>query len=175
MRGLMMDSPLTLSAVLRHTEHHHGTREIVSRRADRSLHRYTYRDCLRRARQLGAALRSLGVHQGDRVATFAWNHQRHLEAYFGISASGLVLHTLNLRLHADDLAYIATDAGDKVAIVDEVLWPLFEKFVDRAPFEHVIVITENGTPPQGTLDYDALIGASDAAEFPDLRDELAAA
>ena len=126
MRGLMMDSPLTISALLRHTERLHSDREIVSRRADRSIHRYTYRDCLRRARQLGAALRRLGIQPGDRVATFAWNHQRHLEAYFGLPASGFVLHTLNLRLHADDLAYIATDAGDRVAIVDEVLWTVFE-------------------------------------------------
>ena len=91
MRGLMMDSPLTLSALLRHTERLHGAREIVSRRADRSLHRYTYRDCLARARRLGAALRGLGFRPGDRVATFAWNHHRHLEAYFGVSATGLVL------------------------------------------------------------------------------------
>jgi fatty-acyl-CoA synthase len=175
MRGLMMDSPLTLSALLRHTERLHSGREIVSRRADRSIHRYTYRDCLRRARQLGAALRGLGIQPGDRVATFAWNHQRHLEAYFGVPASGFVLHTLNLRLHADDLAYIATDAGDRVAIVDQVLWPVFEKFAARAPFEHVIVLTEDGNAPAGTLDYDTLLAESEAEAFPDLNDERAAA
>src|SRR5207245_2218903 len=76
MRGLMMDSPLTLSAVLRHTARLHGSREVVSRLDDHSIHRYTYRDCLKRARRLGAALRSLGLEQGDRVATFAWNHHR---------------------------------------------------------------------------------------------------
>ena len=171
----MMDSPLTLSALLRHTERLHGAREIVSRRADRSLFRYTYRDCLGRARQLGAALRGLGAQPGDRIATFAWNHHRHLEAYFGTSASGFVLHTLNLRLHPDDLAYIATDANDTIAIVDEVLWPLFEKFAARAPFQHIIVITENGVAPEGTLDYDTLIAASEPEPFPDLADEFAAA
>jgi fatty-acyl-CoA synthase len=175
MRGLMMDSPLTLSALLRHAERLHGDREVVSRRADRSLHRYTYRDCLTRARRLGAALHTLGLQRGDRVATFAWNHHRHLEAYFGISATGLVLHTLNLRLHADDLAYIANDAGDRVAIVDEVLWPVFEKFASRAPFEHVIVITENGVAPEGTLDYETLIAASEPDPFPDIADERSAA
>ena len=175
MRGLMMDSPLTLSALLRHTERLHGAREIVSRQADRSLYRYTYRDCLRRARQLGAALRGLGAQQGDRVATFAWNHHRHLEAYYGTSASGFVLHTLNLRLHPDDLAYIANDAGDRIAIVDEVLWPAFEKFSARAPFEHVIVITDKGTAPEGTFDYDTLIAAREPEPFPDLPDEYAAA
>ena len=175
MRGLMMDSPLTLDALLRQTDRLHGDREIVSRRADRSLHRYDYRACLRRARQLGAALRSLGLAPGDRVATYAWNHHRHLEAYLGVSASGFVLHTLNIRLHADDLAYIATDAGDRVAIVDDVLWPQFEKFRDRAPFEHVIVISETGTVPAGTLDYDTLIAASEPEAFPELADENAAA
>jgi fatty-acyl-CoA synthase len=175
MRGLMMDSPLTLPALLKHTERLHGAREIVSRRADRSLYRYTYRDCLRRARQLASALRGLGAQQGDRVATFAWNHHRHLEAYYGISASGLVLHTLNLRLHPDDLAYIANDAGDTIAIVDDVLWPAFEKFAARAPFKHVIVITENGVVPAGTLDYDTLIEANEPEPFPDLPDEYAAA
>ena len=159
MRGLMMDSPLTLSALLRHTERLHGAREIVSRRADCSLYRYTYRDCLLRARQLGAALRGLGAQPGDRIATFAWNHDRHLETYFGTSASGFVLHTLNLRLHPDDLAYIATDAGDRIAIVDEVLWPAFEKFAARAPFEHVIVIPDAGSVPDGTLDYEVLLAA----------------
>jgi fatty-acyl-CoA synthase len=171
----MMDSPLTLSALLRHAERLHGNREIVSRRADRSLHRYTYRDCLARARRLGAALRALGLERGDRVATFAWNHQRHLEAYFGLPASGFVLHTLNLRLHADDLAYIATDAGDRVAIVDDVLWPAFEKFAGRAPFEHVIVMTENGVAPEGTIDYETLIASAEPEPFPDLDDEREAA
>ncbi len=175
MRGLMMDSPLTLSALLRHAERLHGDCEIVSRQADRSLHRYTYHDCLERARQLGAALRGLGLDNGDRVATFAWNHQRHLEAYFGLPAAGFVLHTLNLRLHADDLAYIANDAGDRVAIVDEVLWPAFEKFAGRAAFEHVIVMTEHGVAPTGTLDYETLIASAEPEPFPDLRDEREAA
>jgi fatty-acyl-CoA synthase len=171
----MMDSPLTLSALLRHAERLHGDREIVSRRADRSLHRYTYRECLERARRLGAALRGLGLQRGDRVATFAWNHQRHLEAYFGLPATGFVLHTLNLRLHPDDLVYIANDAGDRAAIVDEVLWPVFEKFAGRAHFEHVIVMTENGVAPDGTLDYDTLLESAEAEPFPDLDDEREAA
>ncbi|MEO5815009.1 MAG: long-chain fatty acid--CoA ligase [Gemmatimonadaceae bacterium] len=175
MRGLMMDSPLTLSALLRHAESLHGGREIVSRRADRSLHRYTYRECLERARRLGASLRALGLQRGDRVATFAWNHQRHLEAYFGLPAAGFVLHTLNLRLHADDLTYIANDAGDRAAIVDEMLWPVFEKFAGRVPFEHVVVMTENGVAPEGTLDYDTLLASAEAEPFPDLDDEREAA
>ena len=175
MRGLMMDYPLTLPALLRHTDQVHGSREVVSRNSDRSLHRYTYRDCLDRARRLGAALRSLRLEEGDRVATFAWNDHRHLEAYFGVPASGLVLHTLNLRLHPDDLTYIATDAGDRAAIVDETLWPLFERFASRVRFDHVIVMRSSTPLPAGTLDYEALIAAFPPEPFADIADERAAA
>jgi fatty-acyl-CoA synthase len=175
MRGLMMDSPLTLPALLRHTARVHGRREIVSRNADRSLHRYTYRDCLDRARRLGSALRGLGVVEGDRVATLAWNDHRHLEAYYGVPASGFILHTLNLRLHPDDLAHIANDAGDRVAIVDETLWPLFEKFAERAPFAHVIVTRFTAPLPAGAIDYETLIAAAEPDDFVDIADEYTAA
>jgi acyl-CoA synthetase (AMP-forming)/AMP-acid ligase II len=175
MRGLMMDSALTLSALLRHTERLHGAREVVSRRTDRSMHYYTYGDCLYRARRLGAALHRLGARGGDRIATFAWNHHRHLEAYYGVPASGMVLHTLNIRLGADDLAYIASDAGDRIALVDEVLWPAFEKFAARAPFEHVIVMSERGVVPPGTLDYETLIAEGAPEDFLEIDDERTAA
>jgi fatty-acyl-CoA synthase len=170
----MMDTPLTLPALLSHTARLHSDREIASRRDDRSIHRYTWGDCLRRARQLGAALRGLGMQEGDRVATFAWNNDRHLEAYLGISAAGFVLHTLNIRLHPDDLAFIATDAGDRVAIVDASLWPAFEKFAARVGFEHVIVVSEAGDAPAGALDYEELLAQYTAEPFPDLQDENAA-
>nr|MBA3560275.1 AMP-binding protein [Gemmatimonadaceae bacterium] len=107
MHGLIMDYQLTIPAILRRAEQLFGDREIVSRNPDRSIHRYTYSECIRRARKLGAALKSLGVGNGDRVATLCWNHYRHLEAYYGIPSSGAVVHTLNLRLHPDDLAYVA--------------------------------------------------------------------
>jgi fatty-acyl-CoA synthase len=175
MRGLMMDSPLTLPALLRHTASVHSRREIVSRRADRSLHRYTYRDCLDRARRLGSALRRLGLVAGDRVATLAWNDHRHLEAYYGVPASGFVLHTLNLRLHPDDLAHVATDAGDRAVIVDETLWPLFEKFAARARFDYVIVTRDGTALPGGALDYETLIADAPAEEFVDIADERTAA
>ena len=105
MRGLTMDYQLTVPAILRRTDALFADREVVSRRADRSLHRYRYADCLARARRLGAALRlRLGVGPGDRVATLCWSHHRHLEAYYGVPSSGAVLHTLNVRLHPDELA-----------------------------------------------------------------------
>ncbi|HUZ03069.1 MAG TPA: AMP-binding protein, partial [Thermomicrobiaceae bacterium] len=84
MDGLMMDFQLTLPAILRRAEQLFGSREIVSRRPDKSLHRYTYADMTRRAKQLAVALQQLGVQPGDRVATFAWNHSQHLEAYLGV-------------------------------------------------------------------------------------------
>jgi fatty-acyl-CoA synthase len=175
MRGLMMDFPLTLAALLRHTERSHGGQKVVSRSSDRSLYRYTYGDCLERARRLGAALRGLGAVPGDRLATFCWNHSRHLEAYYGVPASGFVLHTLNIRLHSDELAYIATHAGDRIVVVDKALWPAFEKFAKNVSFERIIVVTDDGSVPDGTINYDHLVESAKAEPFPDLPDENAAA
>src|SRR5690242_8397340 len=98
-----MDFPLTAPAILRRAEALFGPREIVSERPDKTLHRYCYRDMIVRAKKLALALHELGVRPGDRVATLCWNHHQHLEAYFGVTACGGVLHTLNLRLHANDL------------------------------------------------------------------------
>src|SRR5579885_766458 len=107
MHGLMMDYELTIPALVRRAEQLHRNKTVVSRLPDRSLHRTTYGDILTRSRKLASALESLGVKPGDRVATFCWNHSRHLEAYYAVPCMGAVLHTLNLRLHPDDLAYIA--------------------------------------------------------------------
>jgi acyl-CoA synthetase (AMP-forming)/AMP-acid ligase II len=116
---------------------------------------------LERAGRLGAALTALGVRPGDRVATLRWNQDRHLEAYYAIPAIGAVLHTLNLRLHPEELAYIATDAADRIVIVDEDLLPGLEGFRARAPFERVIVIREGTDPPApGLLDDEALLAGS---------------
>lgn len=176
MRGLMMDFPLTVNALLHHTEREHRRREIVSRRADRSLHRYDYGECLARARRLGNALRALGLRSGDRVATFCWNHGRHLEMYYGLPCAGLVYHTLNVRLHPDDLAYIANDAGDRVAIVDQTLWPAFAAFAGRARLEHVFVCRDDDAPlPPDTADYEALLASASDDELPRPADEHAAA
>ena len=171
-----MDYQLTVGAIARRAETLFGDRPIVSRRPDRSLHRTTYAECLRRARRLAGALHSLGVRPGDRVATFCWNHDRHLEAYFAVPMLGAVLHTLNLRLHPDELAYIARHAEDRVVLVDESLLPLLEGFRERAGFRQVVVLGDRGTAPSGTLDYEALL-ASAADQPPDLPepDEHAAA
>jgi len=159
MQGLMMDFPLTLPAIFRHAERVFSRREIVTRRADKSIHRYTYADFAARTRRLAGALKPLGVAPGDRVATLAWNHYQHLEAYFGVSMTGAVLHTLNLRLHPDELAFIVNDADDRVVLVDETLLPLWEKIAPATRVKHVVVLGN---------DYERLL--EQAAPFADDRD-----
>src|SRR5262245_2379385 len=131
----MMDYQLSLPPILRRSETYFGDREIVTRLPDKSFHRYTYRDMAARAKQLAVALQKLGLERGDRVATLCWNHYQHLEAYFGIPCGGFVLHTLNLRLHPEDLAYVADHAGDSAVIVDRSLLPLLELFEGRTQVE----------------------------------------
>ena len=158
MQSTMMDFPLTLTHLLKRAGQLFGGSEIVSRLPDRSLHRHSYRDFQRRALALGGALQALGLGRGDRVATLMWNHYAHLEAYFAIPCAGLVLHTLNLRLHPDDIAYIANHAGDRVLIVDDVLLPLYEKIRDKVKFERVIVVPLSGAPVAGNYDnYETLL------------------
>jgi fatty-acyl-CoA synthase len=178
MHGLIMDFQLTIPAMLRRAEQLHHDREVVTRLPDRSIHRTTYSQVISRAKRLAVALQTLGVEDGDRVATFCWNHYQHLEAYIAIPCTGGVLHTLNLRLHPNDLTYIANHAGDKVAIVDEVLWDLFAQFRDTVKFKHVIVIRDTDQPlPSGTIDYEALIASADESKFVylDLDEKHAAA
>jgi fatty-acyl-CoA synthase len=177
MDGLMMDYPLTITAMLRRTESMFGHKEIVSRRADRSLERSNYAVALARARRLASALERLGIGRGDRVATLCWNHLRHLEAYFGVPSSGAVLHTLNLRLHVDELAYIASHAGDVALMVDASLLPLAEQLRGRVPFRHVIVVRETGDTPlaDGMIDYEALVASGDPSyQYPELAESEAA-
>src|SRR5712691_8935644 len=106
MNGLMMSGKLLISSLIVHADRHHGDTEIVSRRVEGDIFRYTYRDCHRRARQLANALIGLGVQRGDRVATLAWNGYRHLELYYAISGMRAVMHTINPRLHPEQVAYI---------------------------------------------------------------------
>ena len=162
MRGTMMQYPLTLTSLFERAGKLFPEVEIVSRRPDNSLHRYAYRDWHQRARGLAAALQSFGVRPGDRVATLMWNHYAHLEAYFAVPMIGGVLHTLNLRLHPDELAYIINDAEDRVLIVDDILLPLFEKIRDRVNIELVIVVPFSSKPtPHGYEDYEELLQRSD--------------
>ena len=151
MQATTMNFPLTLAHLFGRAGKLFPESEIVSRLPDKSLHRYRYADFHRRARALAGALRRLGLRRGERVATLMWNHYAHLEAYFAIPCAGAVVHTLNLRLHPDDIAYIANHAGDRFLIVDDVLLPLFDKFRDQTKFERIIVVPLSAPPfPRGT-------------------------
>jgi fatty-acyl-CoA synthase len=177
MHGLMMDYPLTIPAIVRRAQSLYGHRPVSGRRQDRRITRTSYAVVLDRVKRLSVALARLGVRPGDRVATLAWASQEHLEAYLAIPSIGAVLHTLNLRLHPDDLTYIVNDARDRVLLVDECLVPLFEKFRAQTPsIEHVIVIptsVESGetTPDQASrdyIDYESLLASADPQAFTEM-------
>src|SRR5262249_20927103 len=153
----------------------YSTREVVTRLPDKSLHRSTYAEFADRARRLARALCDLGVKNGDRVATLGWNHSHHLEAYFGIPLAGAVLHTLNLRLHPDELAFIVNHANDRAVLVDESLLPLWEQVRHRVNVPITIVVGATGTPPPDCLDYEALLAAATPATDLKDPDERAAA
>jgi len=172
----MMDYQLTLGAILRRVEELFRDTSIVSRRPDGGWSRSSYGQAASRAKRLVVALRELGLDDGDRVATLMWNHQEHFETYLGAPAGGMVTHTLNLRLHPDELGYIAGHAGDRVLVVDKVLWPLGEQLVQRHRFEHVIAVGE-GETPEGCLEYETLIAGADEGAFPvrELDERTAAA
>jgi len=177
MRGLMMDFPLTVPALLERAGRTFGSVEIVTRRPDRSLARSTWGEIYRRSQRLANAITGLGMRRGDRVATLLWNQSEHLEAYLGVPSAGGVLHTLNLRLHPDELTFIANHAGDRFLIVDDVLLPVYEKFRDRVKFDRVIVVPYGGcaTPP-GYEGYEELLAqASEDFAYPDLDENEAAA
>ena len=131
MNGQMMQQPLLISSLLVHAERHHGEREIVSRRVEGDIHRYTYKDLATRSRRLAKALAALGVKAPDRVATLAWNGYRHMELYYAVSGSGAVLHTVNPRLHPDQIVYIADHAEDQVLFFDLTFLPLIQAVANR--------------------------------------------
>src|SRR5438132_10567150 len=157
MDGLMMQVPLTLLHFLDRARKYFGETEIVWRRPDRSIQRSTYGEFHKRARKLASALARLGVKPGDRVATLGWNHGRHLEAYFGIPLCGGVLHTLNPRLSVQDLAYIINHADDSAVLVDDCLWPLWERIRPEVKPRHVIFWGHGQPTPEGAIDYEQLI------------------
>ena len=177
LEGLAQDYQLTLPAILRRAEQLYGYREIVTRRPDKSFHRHTFADFVSRSKKLAVALKKLGLEDGDRVGTLGWNTYQHLEAYFGAPCSGAVLHTLNPRLHEDDLSFIANHAEDRVMLVDETLLPVFQKFRERTSIEHAIVVTEGGDVPEGMISYEDLLSDADEADFEyrDFEEKQAAA
>ena len=175
MDGLMMAFPLTLPHLFQRAADYYPEVEIVSRRPDKSLHRTNYGEFHGRAQQLANALKRLGLKPGERVATLAWNHSRHLEAYFGIPLAEGVFHTLNPRLSPTDLSYIMNDAEDVILLVDDVLLPVWEKLKADVKVRQVVVWAHGQALPEGTLDYEQLIAAEPKAyEIPAIDENQAA-
>lgn len=165
MFGQMMDIPLQISSLIVHADRHHGDTEIVTRTVEGPIHRYTYRDAHRRSRQLAGALENLGVKQGERIGTLAWNTYRHLEIYFGVSGMGAVCHTINPRLFPEQIAYIANHAEDKYLFVDLTFVPLVEKLLPQLKtVKNVVVMTDRAHMPDTLKDaicYEELLASHD--------------
>ncbi len=173
--GLMMDDfPLSLTVIVERAEQLSGGSEVVYRRPDGSVRRTTMGACVERARRLAGALRGLGVGEGDRVATLLWNQPEHLELYFAVPSMAAVIHTINPRLHPDELSFIAADAEDKVIVVDESLLPQFESFRSSWDFEHVVVVSQTGSVPDGTIDYENLLAGGEPMDWPEPEERRAA-
>jgi 3-(methylthio)propionyl---CoA ligase len=165
MLGLMQNQPLLISSLIDFAERHHGDAEIVSRRVEGDIHRYTWRGVATRARQVANALDSMNLLFSDRVATLAWNGYRHLEIYFGVSGSGRVLHTINPRLHPDQIAWIANHAEDQVLCFDTTFLPLVQAVHARCPgIRQYVALCEPDKLPADTgipnlVSYETWIGA----------------
>ena len=173
MNGLMMQQPLLISSLLVHAERHHGEQEVVSRRVEGDIHRYTYRELAARSRRMANAFKRLAVKDSERIATLAWNGYRHLEIYYAASGSGAVLHTLNPRLHPDQLVYIADHAEDQVLCFDLTFLPLVEAVAGRLKtVKHFVAMTDRAHMPATSrvdklLCYEDLLEAeSDAFVWP---------
>ncbi len=163
-QSTMQRVPLSLNQLLERAGKLYPRSEIVSRLPDKSLVRHTFADFHRRSRQLAAALLHAGLSKGDRVATLCWNHYAHLECYFGIPAAGGVMHTLNLRLAPDEIAWIANHAKDRFLIVDDILLPLYDQFKGQVAFEKVIVVPFSGEAIDAPfVDYEAFLASAPRA------------
>jgi fatty-acyl-CoA synthase len=175
--GLMMDDyPLSLTNVVARAEQFSPDRKVVFRRPDGSVGRSTMGACIERARRLGTALAQLGIGEGDPVATLLWNQPEHLELYFAVPCMAAVLHTLNPRLHPDELGFIVNDAEDRAIVVDESLLPVLESFHAARDFEHVIVVRHGDAElPDGALDYEALLADAEPMTWPEEDERRAAA
>ncbi len=168
MHGLMQKQNLLISALIDHAAKHHGDVEIVSRRVEGDIHRSTWSALSKRSRQVAQALNASQLAMGDRVATLAWNGYRHLELYFGVSGSGRVLHTINPRLHPDQVAWIANHAEDQVLCFDMTFLPLVQQVHARCTtVKHWVALcdadrlpADSGIP--GLISYEAWIGSHNA-------------
>ncbi len=180
MLGLMQSQQLLISTLITFADRHHGEAEIVSRRVEGDIHRSNYQQVAARSRQVGNALDRWNLGFGDRVATLAWNGYRHLELYFGVSGSGRVIHTLNPRLHPDQIVWIANHAEDQVLCFDLSFLPIVQAVHSRCrTVRHYIALCDESRLPvdsgiPGLISYEAWIGAeSSHYEWPDFEENCA--
>ena len=172
--GLMMDDfQLSLTVLVDRAERLNPGGSVVWRRSDGSVSRTTLGESIQRARRLARGLAELGIGDGDRVATLLWNQIEHLELYFAVPAMGAVIHTLNPRLHGEELSYIAADAEDKVVVVDVSLLHVLDSI--EWEFEHVIVVSDSSDAPSRSVDYEELVASSEPVTWPAIDERRAAA
>jgi len=162
----MQDRPLLISSLIEFAALNHSEMEIVSRTIEGPVHRYTYKDCATRSRQLAKSLEKLGVEQSDRIATLAWNGYRHVEIYYGISGMGAVCHTINPRLFPEQIVYIVNHAEDKYIFTDLTFVTLLESIIDQIPqVKGFVIMTDEAHMPQTTLPnvicYENLLATAD--------------
>lgn len=179
--GKMMDRPLLVSAILEHGADQFGQQEIVSRETHGPLHRSTFAEVAQRSKKLANALSSLGFKPGSVVGSIAWNNVRHVELYYGVSGSGLVMHTCNPRLHPEQLAYIINHAEDELVFFDSTFAPLIKAIAAHCPkVHHWICLSDQANTPQidgvAVHSYEDLIAShSDVFEWPDCDEKSGAA
>ena len=164
MKGQMQQTPLSISSLIDFAERFHPDVEIVSRRVEGDLHRSSFGECAQRARQAANALDELGIAQGNRVGTLAWNGYRHMELYYGVSGSGRVLHTINPRLHPEQVAYIVNHAEDEAVCFDMTFLPIIKGIAAHCPgVKAWIALCDAEALPSDTglsnlISYEAWIG-----------------
>ncbi|MDQ0429638.1 fatty-acyl-CoA synthase [Planomicrobium stackebrandtii] len=173
----MMDSPLLLSSFVKRAERYFPEKLIVSRTGENMIHRISYKEFAVRTRKLAAALSKIGMKHGTKVGSFAWNHHRHLELYFGVPGAGAILHMINIRLSPEHIAYVINHAEDEILLVDHDLFPLIEKLAPMLKsVKHFVVMKDGMDLPDTSLEnvysYEELLAAEDGSfEFPEDLDE----
>ncbi len=185
MLGLMQSHGLMISSILKHAARHHGTTRVVSRTHENTTHRYTWADVERRSRRLVRAMQASGIQAQDRVGTLAWNGYRHLEVYYAAPGMEAICHTINPRLHPDDVAYIINHAGDKILFVDSSFAPLIDTIAPKiaGTVKTVVMLTDPDNMPRVKLApgmtlvcYDQMIdGAPEDYDWPMFDENTASA
>ena len=180
MLGQMMDMPLLISSLIKHADRYHSDIEIVSRRTEGDIHRYTYHDAHQRSRKLANALKRLGVKPSERVGTLAWNGYRHFELYYAISGSGSVIHTVNPRLFPEQVSWIINHAEDQFVFFDTTFAPLVAQLADKCPtVKGWVAMTDRAHMPKENIPkllcYEELLEKeSDEFEWPVFDEKTAA-